>query len=353
MATTEPQSREERISYGGQAVMEGVMMRSRRRMAVAVRHPAGHIVVKAEDIVPGRFVRLLRRAPVLRGVAVLWDVLALGMRTLAFSANISLEDASGESPATNGRTDDQAADQSNQSPEGGDEPGDGQSDETPEEGEGSDWAVWGMLAFGGIFGIALFFVLPLLITSFTDPLVESDFVSNLVEGVIRLGFFIAYLYLIGRLEDIRRTFQYHGAEHMTVNALERGQELTVDNVMGNSLSHPRCGTNFLLVIVVMSVFVFAFLGRPDLLLRIGSRVVLIPLVAGVAFEIIKVLSTNLDNPFARLLLRPGLLLQRLTTRAPTPDQVEVAITAMGEVLKTEDEHTLISPSLQPALEYRT
>ena len=119
MATTEPQSREERISYGGQAVMVGVMMRSRRRMAVAVRHPAGHIVVKAEDIVPGRFVRLLRRAPVLRGVAVLWDVLALGMRTLAFSANISLEDASGEPSAANGRTDDQSADQSGPGPRSG------------------------------------------------------------------------------------------------------------------------------------------------------------------------------------------------------------------------------------------
>ncbi len=347
MATAEPQSREERISYGGQAVMEGVMMRSRRRMAVAVRHPAGHIVVKTEDVVLGRVARLLRRVPVMRGVAVLWDVLAMGMRTLAFSANISLEDASGASSAeSSGQTDASAA-----SSPIADAPADDSEADSSEEGPGG--AVWGMLAFGMIFGIALFFVLPILLTSFTDDLVQSDFLSNLIEGLIRLGIFVGYLYLIGRLDDIRRNFQYHGAEHMTVNALERGEELTVDNVMGNSLSHPRCGTNFLLVIVVMSVFVFAFLGRPDLLLRLGSRVVLIPLVAGVAFEIIKVLAANLDNPIARLFLRPGLLLQRLTTRPPTPDQVEVAITAMSEVLKTEDEHTLISRSLQPALEYRT
>ena len=364
MATAEPQSREERIAYGGQAVMEGVMMRSRRRMAVAVRHPAGHIVVKAEDIVPGRFTRLVRRVPVLRGGAVLWDVLALGMRTLVFSANVSLESVPDTSSDSNrqvddpqgasgvssfdsdGPTDGPAENHSKESSEGE------ASEETPEGGKDTG-TVWGMLAFGMVFGIGLFFVLPLLITSLTDPLVDSDFLSNLIEGLIRLGIFIAYLYLIGRLADIRRTFQYHGAEHMTVNALERGQELTVANVMRNSLAHPRCGTNFLLVIVVMSVFVFAFLGRPDLLLRIGSRIVLIPLVAGVAFEIIKILSARVDNPVARLLLKPGLLLQRLTTRLPTPDQVEVAITAMGEVLKAEDERTLISPSLQPALEYRT
>ena len=352
MAEADTRSREERIAYGGQAVMEGVMMRSRRRMAVAVRHPAGHIVVKTEDIVPGRVVRVLRRVPVLRGVAVLWDVLALGMRTLAFSANVSLEDVPGAASSGADGPDASGA-SSSETKVQADDPPERVSEETSEGGEGGGGAVWGMLAFGMIFGIALFFVLPLLLTSFTDSLVESDFLSNLIEGLIRLGIFIAYLYLIGRLADIRRTFQYHGAEHMTVNALERGQELTVDNVMGNSLSHPRCGTNFLLVIVVMSVFVFAFLGRPDLLLRLGSRIVLIPLIAGVAFEIIKLLSTNLENPLARLLLKPGLSLQRLTTRMPTPDQVEVAITAMGEVLKTEEEHDLISPSLQPVLEYRT
>ena len=354
MAATDSPSREERIAYGGQAVMEGVMMRSRSRMAVAVRHPAGHIVVKAEDIVPGRFVLLLRRVPVLRGVAVLWDVLALGMRTLAFSANIGLEGVPDAASSESNEPD--------ESPEGDhlvdgptDVPAD-HSEETSEavEEESDDTAaVWGMLGIGLIFGISLFLLLPLFLTKLTDPLVESDVLSNLIEGLIRLGIFVSYLYLIGRLADIRRTFQYHGAEHMTVNTLERGQELTVANVLRNSLAHPRCGTNFLLVIVVISIVVFAFLGRPDLLLRISSRIVLIPLVAGVAFELIKVLSARVDRPVARFILQPGLWLQRLTTRPPTPDQVEVAITAMAEVLKTEAERDLVSPALQPALEYRT
>ncbi|MDP6349079.1 MAG: DUF1385 domain-containing protein [Chloroflexota bacterium] len=350
-ATPDSPSSEERIAYGGQAVMEGVMMRSRRRMAVAVRHPAGHIVVKAEDIIPGRFVRVARRVPVLRGVAVLWDVLALGMRTLAFSANVGLEEdrdvasesddsaEDAEAPSTNGATEAPAATASEETPEGG-------------EG-GTDVAVTGMLAFGLVFGIALFFVLPIFLTRLTDPLVDSDILSNLVEGLIRLAIFVSYLYLIGRLADIRRTYEYHGAEHMTVNALERGQQLTVENVIRNSLSHPRCGTNFLLVIVVISVIVFTFLGRPDLLLRVGSRIVLIPLVAGVAFEIIRALSARVDNPIARVFLQPGLWLQKLTTRPPTADQVEVAIAAMSEVLKTETERTLVPYAALPILEYRT
>jgi uncharacterized protein YqhQ len=349
-AAPDSPSSEERIAYGGQAVMEGVMMRSRRRMAVAVRHPAGHIVVKAEDIIPGRFVRVARRVPVLRGVAVLWDVLALGMRTLAFSANVGLEEdpdaasesdepaADNQSPSTNGA----AATVPEETPE-----------ESEEEGGGTDMAVTGMLAFGLVFGIALFFVLPIFLTRLTDPLVDSDILSNLVEGLIRLTIFISYLYLIGRLADIRRTYEYHGAEHMTVNALERGEQLTVENVIRNSLSHPRCGTNFLLVIVVISVIVFTFLGRPDLLVRVASRIVLIPLVAGIAFEIIKALSARVDNPIARVFLQPGLWLQKLTTRPPTADQVEVAIAAMSEVLKTETESTLVPYAALPVLEYRT
>ena len=337
MSRNDCESREQRISYGGQAVMEGVMMRSRQRMAVAVRHPAGHIVVKAEDIVPSRLVRLARRVPVFRGVVGLWDVLTLGMRTLAFSANIGLENADDDRPSgLSPSSTDPAADVV-----------------VPNEDSSDEPAVWGMLGMGLLLGIGLFFVLPLFVTKLTDPIVGSDIISNLIEGLIRLSIFVLYLYLIGRLDDIRRTFQYHGAEHMTVNALERGQELSISNVSRNSLTHPRCGTNFLLVIVVISVFVFAFLGRPELPLRIASRIVLIPFIAGVAFELIRVLSTRVDRPVARLLLKPGLWLQSLTTRPPTPEQIEVAIVAMSEVLKSEDEHTLVSRPLQSPLEYRT
>ena len=337
MACNNVESREQRISYGGQAVMEGVMMRSRQRMAVAVRHPAGHIVVKAEDIVPSRLVRLVRRVPVLRGVVALWDVLALGMRTLAFSANIGLENTDNDGLSDLSLSND-----------------DSTADMVASTGDSSDDpAVWGMLGMGLVLGIGLFFVLPLFVTKLTDPIVESDITSNLIEGFVRLGIFVLYLYLIGRLGDIRRTFQYHGAEHMTVNALERGQELSILNVSQNSLTHPRCGTNFLLVIVVISVFVFAFLGRPDLPLRVASRIALIPFIAGIAFELIRVLSTRVDRPAARLILKPGLWLQGLTTRPPTTDQIEVAIVAMSEVLRSEDEHTLVSSSLRPTLEHRT
>ncbi len=305
-------STEERIKYGGQAVLDGVMMRSRKCVATAVRHPAGHVVVKAEPITPGRLARAFRRVPVLRGAAAMWDILVLGMKSLAFSAEVSIEPA--EPASANG-------DES-----GGDEP-------TEPEGGGF---VWASLGLGLVLGIALFFVAPLFIVRTLDAGIESDFVSNLVEGVIRLAILIAYLSVIGFLPDIRRTFEYHGAEHKTVNALEAGDELTVARVMRHSAAHPRCGTNFLLVVVLLSVLVFALLGRPDLPIRIGSRILLVPLIAGLAFELIRFLAARRSNPLAALLLAPGLWLQAITTRTPTRDQVEVAIVAMGQVLRSED-----------------
>ena len=186
-----------------------------------------------------------------------------------------------------------------------------------------------------MLGIALFFVVPLFLVRTLDAGIESDFVSNLVEGVIRLAILLAYLSVIGLLPDIRRTFEYHGAEHKTVNALEAGDELTVARVMRHSAAHPRCGTNFLLVVVLLSILVFALLGRPDLPIRIGSRILLVPVIAGLAFELIRFLAAHRGNPLVALLLAPGLWLQAITTRTPTPDQVEVAIIAMRQVLRSE------------------
>ena len=306
-AQPESSSTEERIRYGGQAVLDGVMMRSRKCVATAVRHPAGHVVVKAEPIEPGRLARAFRRVPVLRGAAAMWDILVLGMKSLAFSAEVSVEPAE---KATNGDEAD--------------------GDETEAGG-----FIWFSLGLGLVLGIALFFVVPLFLVRTLDAGIESDFVSNLVEGVIRLAILLAYLSVIGLLPDIRRTFEYHGAEHKTVNALEAGDELTVARVMQHSAAHPRCGTNFLLVVVLLSVLVFALLGRPDLPIRIGSRILLVPVIAGLAFELIRFLAAHRGNPLVALLLAPGLWLQAITTRTPTPDQVEVAIIAMGQVLRSE------------------
>ena len=311
-ANTDSPSTEERIRYGGQAVLDGVMMRSRKCVATAVRHPAGHVVVKAESITPGRLARTFRRVPILRGAAAMWDILLLGMKSLAFSAEVSIESA--EAAPANG------------------DDSDGDESAEPEAGG----FVWASLGLGLVLGIALFFVVPLFIVRTLDAGIESDFVSNLVEGVIRLAILLGYLSVIGLLPDIRRTFEYHGAEHKTVNALEAGEELTVARVMRHSAAHPRCGTNFLLVVVLLSVLVFALLGRPDLPIRIGSRILLVPVIAGLAFELIRFLAAHRGNPLAVLLLAPGLWLQAITTRTPTPDQVEVAIVAMGQVLRSED-----------------
>ena len=306
-------STEERIAYGGQAVLEGVMMRSRSCVATAVRHPAGQIVVRARPITTGVLAKALRRVPVLRGAAALWDILLIGMRSLAFSAEVAIEDESDQSAVE------------------------------PAESEGSGF-VWASLAFGLAIGVGLFFVLPIFVTRIADPSIGSDLLSNLLEGLVRLALLVAYLWIIGLLPDIRRTFEYHGAEHKTVNAVEAGDELTVDNVMLHSSTHPRCGTNFLLVVVVLSILVFATLGRPDLPLRIGSRIVLVPLIAGLGFELIRFLSMHRENFLAAAVLRPGLWLQAITTRPPAPDQVEVAIVAMDQVLCAESEERAAPPT---------
>ena len=294
-------------------MLDGVMMRSRKGLAVAVRHPAGHLVVREESVIPGRLARIFRLVPVLRGAASMWDILVLGMRALAFSAAVSVEDRVPIEPSRQGE----------------------QESDRDRAGSHEDGFIWATLTVGMILGVGLFFVVPVLITRLIDPQLESDLVSNLVEGLIRLALLLAYLLVIGLLPDIRRTFEYHGAEHKTVNAMEAGEELTIANVMRHSSAHPRCGTNFLLVVVLLSILVFAMLGRPDLPLRIGSRIVLVPLIAGVGFEFIRFLAVRRSNVIAGWILRPGLWIQALTTRPPMPDQVEVAILAMTRLLRSE------------------
>jgi len=285
------------FSYGGQAVMEGVMMRGSRNMAVAVRRPDGEIDVHTEPLNTAIYSGTVSRIPFLRALTSLWDVLVLGIRTLMYSAEVAL----------------------------GEE----------EEVEFNGPVAWGTVAVSFVFGIGLFFVGPLLLVGLIDRFIESAFLSNIIEGILRLAIFVAYIVLIGLLPDIRRVFAYHGAEHKTINAYEAGAELVPEEVSRYSTAHYRCGTAFLLSVMVISILIFALLGRPPMPVRILSRIVLIPVVAGVAYEYIKLTNRYRHLAFVRVIAAPNLALQRLTTREPDLSMLEVSITALQHVLASE------------------
>jgi uncharacterized protein YqhQ len=299
-------------TYGGQAVMEGVMMRGRRNMAVAVRAPDGSIALYHEPLKTGKWTERARPLPFIRGVFMLWDTLVLGMRSLVFSANIGLIE------------------------------GNVKENRESAEGDLTGTALWVTVGISILFSIALFFVLPLGIVGFLDRYIASDTLSNVVEGIIRLAILVGYMALIGQMSDIKRVFAYHGAEHKTINAYEAGDRLTVENVRKHSISHPRCGTGFLLVVVLLSIFVFALLGRPDWFWRISSRIFLVPVIAAFAYEFIKITAQFYYNPIVRILVAPSMALQRLTTRDPDDGMLDVAIVSFkrvqaseGEILETE------------------
>lgn len=271
-------------------------------MAVAVRAPDGRIEMHDEPLTAAVYTSRLGTLPFVRGLALLWDALGLGMKALMWSANVALEDEA-------------------------------------EEGEDVKFegvAAWGTVAISLTLGVGLFFVLPLLIVHWLDQSIASPFISNLVEGIIRLIFLLGYIVAIGRMEDIKRVFSYHGAEHKTIHAHEAGAPLTPARVKPFSTLHPRCGTGFLLVVVVVSILVFALLGRPPILLRIASRIVLIPVIAGISYEIIRFGAEHYGNSLVRLLIMPSLMLQKLTTNEPSDDMLEVAIVALERVLEREE-----------------
>ncbi len=285
------------FDYGGQAVMEGVMMRSRKSMAVAVRHPSGKIVIHNEPLESPIYTSRWWRLPFLRGLVVLWDTLGLGMRSLIYSANVALEE---------------------------------------EEVEFRGPAVWGLVFVSLAFAIGIFFLVPLLLVGLIDRFIASALVSNLIEGVLRLGLFLGYIGLIGLLPDIRRFFAYHGAEHKTLNAYEAGAPLDPTSVAGYATAHTRCGTGFLLFVLVLSIFVFALLGRQPFIWRILSRLLLIPLIVSVIYEFIKFAARHQDNPLLRAVVSPGLALQSLTTREPDEEMLEVAIAALESLLAEKE-----------------
>jgi uncharacterized protein YqhQ len=285
---------------GGQAVLEGVMMRGPSNWALAVRKPDGEIAQVDRQINSVMLRHRLFRLPVIRGVIALGESLAVGFRALAISANYAAQQ------------------------EGDDE------EVSTELSRGSLIFAFA-LAIG--FAIMLFKVTPALLTSWLPIDSTGQFV--VVEGVIRVAIFIAYIVLISFLPDLRRVFQYHAAEHKAINAYEAGEELVPEKVQRFSLIHPRCGTAFLLWVMVIAIFVFAFFGRPEWYWLIASRILLLPLIAGIAYELIRFAGRHTDNRFLMALLAPGLWLQRLTTREPSLDQIEVSIRALREVLRLE------------------
>ncbi|MDA1129798.1 MAG: DUF1385 domain-containing protein [Chloroflexi bacterium] len=285
--------------YGGQAVIEGVMIRGRDHFGLAVRRQDGSIELHHERlsaIYNGR----PRRWPLVRGFLTLVETLILGIKALQLSANMAAVDR------------------------------------IPEEDEGIPaWVMASTLAVSLVFGIGLFFVTPLLIAWALGPLLNSDLLSEIVEGVIRLVFLVGYITLIGMLKDVKRVFAYHGAEHMTVHAYEHGLPLTIENVRKFGTPHPRCGTAFLLTVMGVSVVVFALLLGPSLEWRIASRILLLPLIAAVSYEVIRFSGLHQDSWFGQMVAKPGLWLQKLTTRQPDDDQIEVAIHAMKTAIAAD------------------
>jgi uncharacterized protein YqhQ len=281
--------------YGGQAVIEGVMMRGQRSMAVAVRSPNGQVHVSTKPISNSQ--TGIRRIPFLRGVVVLVESLVLGMGALFESANISL----GE-----------------------------------EDQKISGPLLWGTLVASFAFAAAVFFVIPLLVTdSLVDPHISSSVLSNLVEGIIRVVIFLVYLALVNLVPDIRTVFAYHGAEHKTINAFEHHVPLEPEPVARFSTAHVRCGTSFLFAVMIIAIIVFSLVPSSNIWVRIVSRIVLIPVIAAVGYEFTRFSARYAENRIVRVLFLPGLALQKMTTRQPNNGQIEVAILALKEVIEAD------------------
>ena len=296
---------------GGQAVLEGVMMRGASKWAVAVRGRDGSIKVDVREV-PG-WAERYNKVPVVRGVMALVESLGLGYRALTWSAN----------------------------------------EQVPPEEQVSEKVLGWAVGIAVVAFSALFILLPALAGRSLGHLFHGSF--PIVEGVARLAIFVAYLLAIGRMRDIRRVFQYHGAEHKSIAAYENGVELTPETAQQFSTAHVRCGTNFLLIVMVVAIVVYSVIPRPNLLVVIGSRVVLIPLIAGLSYEVIRLAARNMNRGVVRAMMRPGLLLQRLTTRTPDLDQLEVAITSLRAVMTAEQladvdaRVGLLVPAVAPAV----
>ena len=300
-----------RVSIGGQAVLEGIMMKNDDKYAIAVRKPDQEIEIKIESYTPMSKKCAFFRLPIVRGVFNFVESLVIGMKTLMYSADFIEED---EEPEKKGKKADKP------------------KEKTEEQKKKADNLFYvGTVAISLVFAIGLFMLLPAFIASLLDGVIKNHFLLGLVEGVIRLIIFLIYVVLITMMDEIKRTFMYHGAEHKCINCLESGKELTVDNVMSSTRFHKRCGTSFLFIVMIVSILVFMCIRTDNILLRLGYRLLLVPVVAGISYEFIK-FAGNHDNWVANVFSKPGLWVQKLTTKEPTPDMVEVAIKAVEGVL---------------------
>jgi uncharacterized protein YqhQ len=299
-----------RFNYGGQALIEGVLMRGRDAIAVAFRHPEGHIVWASEPLTSGPHGWRLAKAPFVRGLIVLYETLVVGTRWLVRSANIQA------------------------------------SADGVELGKGS---IALMLGITLLLGVGVFFLLPLFIAAFTTAAISQDWVQHTVEGLVRVAIFLGYLTLISRMSDIRRVFEYHGAEHMTIHALEAGDPLTTDNVRKYPTAHPRCGTEFLVVVIILSIFAFSLVGRQSIGVMVASRLLLIPVIAAIGYEILRFGAKHRSNRLVKAIMAPGILVQMITTKQPSDDQIEVAIVSMEQALQADGE-TVPAGSEQPERE---
>jgi uncharacterized protein YqhQ len=286
-----------KFNYGGQAVIEGVMMRGRKAVVTVVRRPNGQLATDIKPL-PSIYTSWMRRTPLIRGVVVLIEAMVLGIKSLLYSASVAMEE---------------------------------------EEEEISTKAVWGMIATALVLVVVLFFLAPLFLTRWANPHIPNSLVFHIIEGFIRLAIFIAYLKVISLLPDIKRVFTYHGAEHKTVNAYEAGVPLEVEAVREHSTAHVRCGTSFLFAVLIIAIVVFAFVGRQTLWLMVLSRVVLIPVIAAIGYEVTYFGARHIKNVLVRVMLSPGLLLQSMTTGEPDDRQLEIAISALKKAVEIDAE----------------
>jgi len=285
----------DRFYYGGQAVIEGVMMRGQKATVTVVRRPNGELATQIRPL-SAIYTGRMRRTPLVRGIIFLIEAMVLGIRSLLYSANVALE----------------------------------------EEAEKiSGGLIWAMMIVSLAFAVGLFFIVPLFLTKLLDPYVSSSLVFHLIEGLVRLAIFIVYLKLIGSLADIKRTFAYHGAEHKTINAYEDGVPLEVAAIKKYSTTHVRCGTSFLLAVLVIAIVVFALVGFQSLWLMVLSRIVLIPAIAALGYEATRLAAGHTKKGLVQVVIAPGLWLQRMTTRQPDDSQLEVAVSALTKAVEMD------------------
>ncbi len=283
-------------NYGGQAVIEGVMMRGSKAVAIAMRSPENEIVIHTEEL-SGIYKSKIAKIPFLRGLVLLWDALGLGMRALTRSANL----------------------------------------QTGEDEDIEGIALYLTLGLSLAFGISLFFLAPAAIGQlFEHNFGLNTWWGNLVEGIVRLLLLICYVWAIGLMPDVKRVYAYHGAEHKTINAFEDGADLTPEIVQGYPLEHPRCGTAFLLNVVILSILLFTMMGPMSLIWRLLSRVLLLPLISGIAYEYLRWTANHLNSPIIRTIIKPNLALQRLTTNEPSLEIIEVGIAAFNAMIEQEE-----------------